>query len=86
MKYVPPRLCTLTVTRLQVRQSLEPSLPSLVLAVSMKTPHRFLRSNEIPLPATGTLDIPLQLTFSLQVPHHMCQLSGHGCSSLPIEG
>ena len=63
----PSRLCTLTVTRLQVRQSLEPSLPSLVVAVSMKTPHRFLRSNEIPVPATGTLDIPLQLTFSLQV-------------------
>lgn len=33
----------------------------------MKTPHRFLRSNEIPLSASGTLDIPLQLTFSLQV-------------------
>ena len=33
----------------------------------MKTPHRFLRSNEIPVPANGTLDIPLQLTFSLQV-------------------
>lgn len=62
------RLCTLTVTRLEVKQCLEPSLPSLVVAVAMKTPHRFLRSNEIPLPPSGILDIPLKLTFSLQVP------------------
>lgn len=68
------RLCTLTVTRLQVKQSLEPSLPSLVVAVSMKTPHRFLRSNELPLPASGTLDISLQLTFSLQVFRHRVQI------------
>ena len=67
------RLCTVTVTRLEVRQALEPSLPSVVVAVAMKTPHRFLRSNEIPLPPSGTLDIPLQLTFALQV--HLTPLS-----------
>ena len=50
-----------------MRQALEANLASLVVAVAMKTPHRFLRSNEIPLPLSGTLDIPLQLTFALQV-------------------
>jgi hypothetical protein len=65
------RLCTVTVTRLEVRQALEPSLPSVVVAVAMKTPHRFLRSNEIPLPPSGTLDVPLQLTFALQYPHFL---------------
>lgn len=61
------RLCMVTVTRLEVKQSLELNLSSVVVAVAMKTPHRFLRSNEIALPPSGTLDIPLQLTFSLQV-------------------
>lgn len=57
-----------------MKQSLEPSLPSVVVAVSMKTPHRFLRSNELPLPASGHLDISLQLTFSLQVFRYRIQM------------
>ena len=64
------RLCTLQVTRLEVTRPLEAGLCSFVLAVSMKTPHRFLRSNEIPLPPSGTLTVPLRLNFSLQV-HHL---------------
>lgn len=65
------RLCTLTVTRLEILRCVEAGLHSIVLAVSMKTPHRFLRSNEIQVSSTGTLDIPLQLTFSLQYPHFL---------------
>lgn len=61
------RLCTLQVTRLEVTRPLEAGLGSMVLAASMKTPHRFLRSNEIIVPPTGLLTIPLELTFSLQV-------------------
>lgn len=55
------------MTRLEVVRCIEAGLGLVVLAVSMKTPHRFLRSNEIRLPASGLLDIPLQLTFALQV-------------------
>lgn len=55
------------MTRLEVVRCIEAGLGMMVLAVSMKTPHRFLRSNEIRLPASGLLDIPLQLTFALQV-------------------
>ena len=61
------RLCTLQVTRLEVARPLEAGLGSLVLAASMKTPHRFLRSNEIILPPSGVITVPLELTFSLQV-------------------
>ena len=61
------RLCTLQVTRLEVSRPLEAGLGSIVLAASMKTPHRFLRSNEIKVPPSGLLTIPLELTFSLQV-------------------
>ncbi len=55
------------MTRLEVARPLEAGLSSMVLAASMKTPHRFLRSNEILVPPTGILTIPLELTFSLQV-------------------
>ena len=55
------------MTRLEVVRCIEAGLGLVVLAVSMKTPHRFLRSNEIRLPGSGLLDIPLQLTFALQV-------------------
>ena len=62
-----PRLCTLTVTRLEVIRPFESGHGSIVMAASMKTPHRHLRSNEIKLRSDGLLDIPLQLTFCLQV-------------------
>ena len=70
------RLCTLQVTRLEVTRVLEAGLVSFVLAVSMKSPHRFLRSNEILLPTSGTLTIPLKLTFSLQVRFLYCLSHG----------
>ena len=60
----------MVVTRLEVLKPIEPGTSSVVLAVSMKTPHRSLRSNEIELQSNGLLDIPLELTFSLQVFFH----------------
>ena len=33
----------------------------------LQTPRRFLRSNEISLPLSGVVDIPLKLTFTHQV-------------------
>ncbi|XP_063606324.1 phosphofurin acidic cluster sorting protein 1-like isoform X3 [Penaeus indicus] len=37
----------------------------------MQSSKRTLRSNEIPLPPSGTIDVELQLTFSLQYPHFL---------------
>ncbi|XP_042236143.1 phosphofurin acidic cluster sorting protein 1-like isoform X2 [Homarus americanus] len=66
-----PRLCNVTVTRLQVTHPLGGDLNSVTLAVKMQSSKRTLRSNEIPIPPSGTLDIELQLTFSLQYPHFL---------------
>lgn len=57
----------MTVTRLQVTLPLGGDLNSVTLAVKMQSSKRTLRSNEIPVPPSGTLDTELQLTFSLQV-------------------
>ncbi|XP_068248472.1 phosphofurin acidic cluster sorting protein 2 isoform X14 [Palaemon carinicauda] len=65
------RLCNVTVTRLVVTQPLGGDLNSVTLAVKMQSSKRTLRSNEIPLPPSRTLDIELQLTFSLQYPHFL---------------
>lgn len=65
------RLCNVTVTRLVVTQPLSGDLSSVTLAVKMQSSKRTLRSNEIPLPHSRTLDIELQLTFSLQYPHFL---------------
>ncbi|XP_042882605.1 phosphofurin acidic cluster sorting protein 1-like isoform X3 [Penaeus japonicus] len=66
-----PRLCHVTVTRLQVTLPLGGDLTSVTLAVKMQSSKRTLRSNEIPLPPSGTIDVELQLTFSLQYPHFL---------------
>lgn len=66
-----PRLCNVTVTRLQVTLPLGGDLNSVTLAVKMQSSKRTLRSNEIPVPPCGTLDTELQLTFSLQYPHFL---------------
>ncbi|CAL4121819.1 unnamed protein product, partial [Meganyctiphanes norvegica] len=65
------RLCNVTVTRLQVTAPIGGDLNSVTLAVKMQSSKRTLRSNEIPLPPQGSLDIELQLTFSLQYPHFL---------------
>ena len=69
----------LTVTRLEVVRpfKIESGHGSIVMAASMKTPHRHLRSNEIKLGSDGLLDIPLQLTFCLQVKYMYVLYSGN---------
>ena len=62
----------MTVTRVEIVKSIEPGLTSVVLAASMKTPHRSLRSNEFDISPDGTLDVPMEVTFSLQVNFVQC--------------
>jgi len=64
-----PRLCSLTISRLALVNTLDSDLTSIIIAVKMQSSKRTLRSNEIPLPTTGLLDTELELAFSLQYPH-----------------
>ena len=66
-----PRLCSLTIARLSIFNSLDADLNSILIAVKMQSSKRTLRSNEIPLPPTGHLDTELDLAFSLQYPHFL---------------
>lgn len=76
-----PRLCTVTITRLQLSRSLPPDVTGLVIAVKMQSLKRTLRCNEIIVPAsslTGSdqpqnerLEMNLDLTFALQYPHFL---------------
>jgi hypothetical protein len=66
-----PRLCSLTLARLVLFNSLDQDLTSIIIAVKMQSSKRTLRSNEIPLPSSGLLDTELELTFSLQYPHFL---------------
>merc|ERR1719210_1273405 len=66
-----PRLCSLTIARLSIFNSLDADLNSILIAVKMQSSKRTLRSNEILLPATGHLDTGLDLAFSLQYPHFL---------------
>ena len=66
-----PRLCSLTIARLSIFNSLDPDLSSILIAVRMQSSKRTLRSNEIPLSPTGLLDTELDLAFSLQYPHFL---------------
>ena len=75
----------MVVTRLEVLKPIEPGTSSVVLAVSMKTPHRSLRSNEIELQSNGLLDIPLELTFSLQVFFILSLCSSHGLFYITLQ-
>ena len=66
-----PRLCSLTIARLSIFNSLDADLNSILIAVKMQSSKRTLRSNEIQLPPTGHLDTELDLAFSLQYPHFL---------------
>ncbi|CAH3111768.1 unnamed protein product [Porites lobata] len=66
-----PRLCTMTLTRLELLKPLEPSLTEVIISVSMQSSRRILRSNEIVLPSSGLIDTELDLSFSLQYPHFL---------------
>ncbi|XP_062851727.1 phosphofurin acidic cluster sorting protein 2 isoform X2 [Trichomycterus rosablanca] len=66
-----PRLCSLTLKKLVVLRDLDKELISVVIAVKIQGSKRILRSHEIMLPPTGTVETDLALTFSLQYPHFL---------------
>ncbi|EDO33818.1 predicted protein, partial [Nematostella vectensis] len=67
--YCIPRTCSLKLTRLEVLKPLEANLREVIIAVSMQSSRRTLRSNEIILRQSGLIDTVLDLSFSLQYPH-----------------
>lgn len=66
-----PRLCSLTLTRLQILKQLGSDISSISIAVKMQSSKRTLRSNELVLPPNGMLDTMLDVTFCLQYPHFL---------------
>ncbi|XP_022907245.1 phosphofurin acidic cluster sorting protein 1 [Onthophagus taurus] len=72
-----PRLCSLTLTRLEVLRPLGNDLSSISIAVKMQSNKRILRSNEFTLPSNGLLDTGLELAFSLQYPHFLKRDGNH---------
>ncbi|KAM4625593.1 phosphofurin acidic cluster sorting protein 2 [Polymixia lowei] len=66
-----PRLCSLTLKKLVVIRELDKELISVVIAVKIQGSKRILRSHEIVLPPSGSVETDLALTFSLQYPHFL---------------
>lgn len=66
-----PRLCSLTLTRLQILKPLGSDIATISIAVKMQSSKRTLRSNELVLPSHGLLDTLLDVTFCLQYPHFL---------------
>ncbi|XP_037097078.1 phosphofurin acidic cluster sorting protein 2 isoform X4 [Syngnathus acus] len=66
-----PRLCSLTLKKLVVLRELDKELISVVIAVKIQGSKRILRSHEIVLPPSGSVETDLALTFSLQYPHFL---------------
>ncbi|XP_043998218.1 phosphofurin acidic cluster sorting protein 2 isoform X6 [Gambusia affinis] len=66
-----PRLCSLTLKKLVVMKELDKELISVVIAVKIQGSKRILRSHEIVLPPSGSVETDLALTFSLQYPHFL---------------
>ncbi|XP_045063456.1 phosphofurin acidic cluster sorting protein 2 [Coregonus clupeaformis] len=66
-----PRLCSLTLKKLVVLMELDKELISVVIAVKIQGSKRILRSHEIVLPPSGSVETDLALTFSLQYPHFL---------------
>ncbi|XP_076605690.1 phosphofurin acidic cluster sorting protein 2 isoform X3 [Chaetodon auriga] len=72
-----PRLCSLTLKKLVVMRELDKELISVVIAVKIQPvfylqgSKRVLRSHEIVLPPSGSVETDLALTFSLQYPHFL---------------
>ncbi|XP_068607821.1 phosphofurin acidic cluster sorting protein 2 [Brachionichthys hirsutus] len=66
-----PRLCSLTLKKLAVMRELDKELISVVIAVKIQGSKRILRSHEIVLPPSGSVETDLALTFSLQYPHFL---------------
>ncbi|XP_074516998.1 phosphofurin acidic cluster sorting protein 2 isoform X3 [Sebastes fasciatus] len=65
------RLCSLTLKKLVVMRELDKELISVVIAVKIQGSKRVLRSHEIVLPPSGSVETDLALTFSLQYPHFL---------------
>ncbi|KAM6912132.1 phosphofurin acidic cluster sorting protein 2 [Xenentodon cancila] len=65
------RLCSLTLKKLVVMRELDKELISVVIAVKIQGSKRILRSHEIVLPPSGSVETDLALTFSLQYPHFL---------------
>ncbi|KAJ0008697.1 hypothetical protein NQD34_016112 [Periophthalmus magnuspinnatus] len=61
------RLCSLTLKKLVVLRELDKELISVVIAVKIQGSKRILRSHEIVLPPSGSVETDLALNFSLQV-------------------
>ncbi|XP_033843610.1 phosphofurin acidic cluster sorting protein 2 isoform X3 [Periophthalmus magnuspinnatus] len=66
-----PRLCSLTLKKLVVLRELDKELISVVIAVKIQGSKRILRSHEIVLPPSGSVETDLALNFSLQYPHFL---------------
>ncbi|TWW71736.1 Phosphofurin acidic cluster sorting protein 2 [Takifugu flavidus] len=66
-----PLLCSLTLKKLVVLRELDKELISVVIAVKIQGSKRILRSHEIVLPPSGSVETDLALTFSLQYPHFL---------------
>lgn len=66
-----PRLCSLTLKKLVVMRELDKELISVVIAVKIQGSKGILRSHEIVLPPSGSVETDLALTFSLQYPHFL---------------
>ncbi|XP_075879456.1 phosphofurin acidic cluster sorting protein 2 isoform X4 [Nelusetta ayraudi] len=66
-----PRLCSLTLKKLVVMRELDKELISVVIAVKIQGSKQVLRSHEIVLPPSGSVETDLALTFSLQYPHYL---------------
>ncbi|KAL6105226.1 pacs2 [Pungitius sinensis] len=66
-----PRLCSLTLKKLVVVRELDKELISAAIAVKIQGSKRVLRSHEIVLPPSGSVETDLALTFSLQYPHFL---------------
>ncbi|KAJ7988744.1 hypothetical protein DPEC_G00312400 [Dallia pectoralis] len=64
-------LCSLTLKKLVVLRELDKELISVVIAVKIQGSKRVLRSHEIVLPPSGSVESDLALTFSLQYPHFL---------------
>ncbi|KAI3367150.1 hypothetical protein L3Q82_008205 [Scortum barcoo] len=67
----PAELCSLTLKKLVVMRELDKELISVVIAVKIQGSKRVLRSHEIVLPPSGSVETDLALTFSLQYPHFL---------------
>ncbi|KAM3871188.1 phosphofurin acidic cluster sorting protein 2 [Diretmus argenteus] len=64
-------LCSLTLKKLVVMRELDKELISVVIAVKIQGSKRILRSHEIVLPPSGSVETDLALSFSLQYPHFL---------------